>query len=241
MANPRVLSIVDTGHCDQSTQREAEMGLTLWGRATSSNVQVAAWAMAELGLTFERIDVGHTYGGLDTPEYLAMNPNGRVPVLQDGDLTLWESQAILRYLAARYGDEALWPQDLATRGELDMWAEWIRTTFQPHFNYQIFWQMVRVGAAERDEAAIAQSIASLKPIVQLLEDRLTAAPGGGPYLNGAELSWADITVGHLLYRYYTLEIDRAPTPALDRYYDALSARPAYRQHTMVSYEPLRVI
>ncbi|MEM0945008.1 MAG: glutathione S-transferase N-terminal domain-containing protein, partial [Pseudomonadota bacterium] len=110
------------------------MTLTVWGRATSSNVQVVMWAVAELGLEARRIDVGHSYGGLDTEEYGALNPNRRVPTLQDGDLTLWESQAILRYLAARYGDGAFWPADPARRAGLDMWAEWIRTTFQPHFN-----------------------------------------------------------------------------------------------------------
>ena len=217
------------------------MAITIWGRATSSNVQVVAWAAAELGLSFDRIDVGHAYGGLDTPDYLAMNPNGRVPTLKDGDLVLFESQAILRYLAARYGDERFWPADPAVRAELDVWAEWTRTTFQPHFNYQIFWQKVRVGAAERDEAEIARQAETLKPVVQIFEDRLTRAPGGGPYLNGSDLCWADIVAGHLLYRYYTVEFSRAETPALDAYYRSLTARPAYADHAMVSYEPLRVL
>ncbi|MEL6478757.1 MAG: glutathione S-transferase family protein, partial [Pseudomonadota bacterium] len=179
------------------------------------------------------------YGGLDTPEYLAMNPNGVVPTLQDGDLTIWESQAILRYLAARYGDSAFWPEDVALRAELDMWAEWIRTTFQPKFNYQIFWQLVRVGAAERDETAIAEAAKALKPLMARLEARMARRPGA--YLNGDSLCWADITVGHLLYRYYTLAFDRAETPALDTYYHALTQRPAYAEHAMVSYEPLRVL
>ncbi|MEM7506426.1 MAG: glutathione S-transferase N-terminal domain-containing protein [Pseudomonadota bacterium] len=215
------------------------MALTIWGRATSSNVQVAMWAAAELGLEVDRIDCGHSYGGLDTPEYLAMNPNGVVPTLQDGDLTIWESQAILRYLAGRYGDEQFWPRDPAIRAELDMWCEWIRTTFQPNFNYKIFWQMVRVGAAERDEAAIAQAAEALKPIMAILESRLASRPG--PYLNGAALCWADIVVGHLLYRYYNLDFSRADTPSLDAYYTALKARPAFVEHAMVSYEPLRVV
>ncbi|MEM0922946.1 MAG: glutathione S-transferase family protein [Pseudomonadota bacterium] len=214
------------------------MTITIWGRATSSNVQVAAWAAAELGLNFERIDAGHSFGRLDTPEYRALNPNGRVPTLLDGDLVLWESQAILRYLAARYGDGGFWPEDVAVRGELDMWAEWTRTTFQPHFNYQIFWQLVRVGAADRDEAAISRSAESLKPVVGILENRLAGRPG--PYLSGESLAWADITVGHLLYRYYNVEFERAETPALDAYYHALTQRPAYAEHAMVSFEPLRV-
>lgn len=199
------------------------------------------WAAAELGLDVTRIDAGHTFGGLDTQEYRAMNPNGRVPTLRDGDLILFESQAILRYLAARYGDATFWPQDVEIRAELDMWCEWIRTTFQPHFNYQIFWQMVRVGAADRDEAAIAASIQSLKPVTGILDDRLAKSSGTGSFLNGETLCWADIVVGHLLYRYYSLPIDRAETPCLDAYYAALTARPAFAEHAMVSYEPLRVI
>ena len=210
--------------------------ITVWGRATSSNVQTVMWAIGELGLAHQRHDLGHSFGGTDTPEYRRLNPNGRVPTIEDGDLVLYESQAILRYLAARYGDSAFWPEDPAIRAELDQWCEWIRTTFQPHFNYRIFWQMVRVASAERDEAEIARAIETLKPVVGLLEARL----GEGPCMNGADLCWADITVGHLLYRYYTLDFDRAETPNLDAYYARLTRRPAFAEHVMVSYEPLRV-
>ncbi|MEM8793236.1 MAG: glutathione S-transferase family protein [Pseudomonadota bacterium] len=212
------------------------MAITVWGRATSSNVQVVMWAIGELGLEYVRHDVGHKFGGTDTPEYLAMNPNGKVPTIKDGDLVLYESQAILRYLAAKYGDAQFWPTDLATRAELDLWCEWIRTTFQPHFNYKIFWQMVRVGAAERDEAQIARDAESLKPVTAQLEKRI----GAGPFLNGEYLCWADIVVGHLLYRYYTIDFDKAATPNLDAYYQRLTERPAYAEHAMVSYELLRV-
>ncbi|MEM9099090.1 MAG: glutathione S-transferase family protein [Pseudomonadota bacterium] len=213
------------------------MAITVWGRATSSNVQVVMWAIGELGLEVTRHDIGHTYGGTDTPEYLAMNPNGKVPTIRDGDLVLYESQAILRYLAAKYGDAHFWPKDLAIRAELDLWCEWIRTTFQPEFNYKIFWQKVRIGAADRDEAQIARDAEKLKPLVAQLDTRL----GAGPYLNGDHLSWADIVVGHLLYRYATVDFDKAATPNLDAYYQSLTDRPAYAEHAMVSYEPLRVV
>ncbi|MEM7670623.1 MAG: glutathione S-transferase family protein [Pseudomonadota bacterium] len=213
------------------------MALTVWGRATSSNVQVVMWAIGELGLAHERIDLGHKFGGIDTPEYRAMNPNGRVPTIRDGDLVLYESQAILRYIAAKYGDANFWPDDVAVRAELDQWCEWIRSTFQPEFNYKIFWQKVRVGAADRDEAQIARDAEALKPMIQLLEDRI----GQGAFMNGPELCWADMVVGHLLYRYYTVDFDRAATPNLDAYYQRLTERPAFVEHAMVSYEPLRVV
>lgn len=210
--------------------------ITVWGRATSSNVQTVMWALAELGLAHTRIDAGGAYGGLDSPEYRAMNPNGRIPVMRDGDLVLWESAACLRYLAARYGSAEFWPADPAARAPLDMWAEWIKTTFAQAFNYGVFWQLVRTPSAERDTAQIARNIEAVKPLAAMLDARI----GEGPYLAGAALSFADVMVGHQLYRYYTLPIERAGTPHLDAYYARLTDRPAYAEHVMVSYEPLRV-
>ena len=94
--------------------------ITVWGRATSGNVQMVMWAIAELGLDHKRLDVGGKFGGNDTPEYRAMNPNGLVPVIQDGDGPfLWESAAIVRYLGATYGDEQFWPSSPATRATVD--------------------------------------------------------------------------------------------------------------------------
>lgn len=210
--------------------------ITVWGRATSSNVQIAMWALAELGLEAERIDLGGAFGGLDTPDYRAMNPNGRIPVLKDGELVLWESATILRYLGARYGSPAFWPADPGVRARLDMWAEWTKTTFAQAFNYGVFWQLVRTPSAERDMNQIAKNIEAVKPLARMLDTRI----GAGPFMAGDDLSFADVMVGHQLYRYYTLDIDRAETPHLDAYYARLTARPAFAEHAMVSYEPLRV-
>ncbi len=210
--------------------------ITIWGRNTSSNVQVAMWAIAELGLEFERIDWGGKFGGNDDPEYRAMNPNGLVPTIRDGDLVLWESPAILRYLGARYGGEGFWPTDPVERARLDMWAEWVKTSLCPPLIGQVFWQLVRTPAAQRSAAVIAEGAAKLKTLVPMVDARL----GEGPFLNGEHLSFADIMLGHTLYRYYTLEFERAATPNLDAYYARLRARPAYVEHAMVSYESLRV-
>ncbi|MGA2486061.1 MAG: glutathione S-transferase N-terminal domain-containing protein, partial [Roseiarcus sp.] len=98
--------------------------LTIWGRKTSSNVQAAMWCVGELGLAYRRHDIGHAYGGNRTPEFLAMNPNGLIPVLRDGDdEPIWETGAILRYLGAKYGDDPFWPRDPAARAQVDKWAE----------------------------------------------------------------------------------------------------------------------
>ena len=212
--------------------------IEVFGRATSGNVQIVMWAAAELGLEIKRHDLGHSHGGLDTPEFMAMNPNGLIPVIRDHETgaTLWEAAAILRYLGALYGDGDFWPLDPGRRGELDMWAEWCKWTFTPAFNLKIFWQAVRTAADQRDLAAEALAIEALKPLARMLDARI----GDGPYLSGARLSFADIMAGHQLYRYYTLDFDRAETPALDAYYALLKEREPFAEHVCVSYEPLRV-
>ena len=209
--------------------------ITVWGRSTSSNVQIAMWAIGELGLAHERIDWGGKFGGNDDPDYRAMNPNGLIPTIKDGDLVLWESAAILRYLGARYGDEAFWPTDPAVRARLDMWAEWIKTTFAQAL-MQVFWQIVRTPKAERSPDALAAGAARLRQLAPMLDARL----GQGPWMNGADFSFADVMVGHGLYRYFTLDFDRTAAPNLDAYYARLQERPAFREHAMVSYESLRV-
>ena len=105
--------------------------ITVWGRTTSSNVQAALWALAEIGIDYERIDAGGAFGMVDTPEFKAMNPNSLVPVLRDGEMIIWESAAIVRYLGTRYGSETFWPSDPVRRAPLDMWAEWAKTTLVP--------------------------------------------------------------------------------------------------------------
>ena len=210
--------------------------LTVWGRATSSNVQAVMWSIAELGLAHQRHDIGHSHGGNRTAEYLEMNPNGLVPVVRDGDgAPMWESAAIVRYLAATYGDKAFWPRDPATRVQLDMWAEWIKTSFGPTFTGRVFRPLVQLGSTPLLPEQLQAGTEAVKPLALMLDRRL----GDGPYLAGNDLTFADMITGHLLYRYYTLDFDRAATPSLDAYYGRLSARPHYRDHVMVSYESLR--
>ena len=114
--------------------------LTIYGRATSSNVQAVMWLVAELGLTHKRIDKGHVYGGLDDPEYRAINPHGVVPALEDGDVKMFESAAINRYLAAEYGrGTAFWRESPRERALIDAWAEWAKVSLSPAFTVPIFW------------------------------------------------------------------------------------------------------
>lgn len=209
--------------------------IRIHGRATSSNVQPVMWLATELGLEVERLDVGGAFGGTDTPDYLAMNPMGKIPVMQDGDLTLFESQAIMRYLAAEYGRDALWLTTAADRAPADMWMEWGKTSVGPEFNYKVFWQLVRTPATERNTALVQAGIdacATLMPIA----DAQIARHG---WLAGETISLADFTLGAQLFRYYTLDFPKPKTPALDAYYTRLTERPAYAAHVMVSYESLR--
>ena len=210
--------------------------LEIWGRQTSSNVQALMWCVGELGLDYIRHDVGHRFGGTDTAEFAALNPNRTVPVLRDGGgPPLWETGAILRYLAARYGDDSFWPAELLARTEVDRWAEWSKINVALGFTAPVFWRVVRTPPAKRDPAAIAAALAALEDKLALADRRLAERP----YLAGDSFTLADIQFGHSLYRYYDIDIPRAELPALRRYYDRLTGRPAFRAHVMISYEDLR--
>lgn len=210
--------------------------LTIYGRATSSNVQMVMWTVAELGLDHERLDYGHVHGGLDTPEYGAMNPHRKVPVLKDGDLVMWESAAIVRYLAARYGDGgAFWPTDPVLRARVDMWAEWGKNTLCNGFTVPIFWARVRTAAERRDTTRMEQAICDFNAFMALLADPLEDQT----YICGDTLSVADIAIGHLLYRWFTIDVARDPNPVVEAYYQRLTELDHYRTHVMVSYDSLR--
>jgi glutathione S-transferase len=210
--------------------------LTVWGRKTSSNVQALMWCIGELGLPYVRHDVGHHYGGTDTEAFFHLNPNRTVPVLQDGnDPPIWETGAILRYLAGRYGGEDFWPADPRARASIDKWAEWAKLNVAMAFTVPIFWHAVRTPARDRDPEAIGKALAALEAKLKIAEARLH----DHPFLAGDTFTLADLQFGHVLYRYFDLPLERAELPALARYYARLTERQAYREHVMVSYDELR--
>jgi len=145
--------------------------ITVHGRNTSSNVQPVIWLLNELELPHERLDVGGAFGGTDTPEYRAMNPMGLIPSLQDGDVTMFESQAIMRYLAAQHG-ERFWPASPAARAPSDQWMEWTKTSVAPLVVYKIFWQLIRTPAAQRDHAALDEAVSSTARVMTIAESQL---------------------------------------------------------------------
>ena len=199
--------------------------LRLWGRLTSVNVQKVAWCADELGLAYERRDAGGKFGVNDTPEYLAMNPNGLVPVIEDEGFVLYESNAIVRYLCARERS-ALFPEDLRRRADVDRWMEWQSTNFTPAMG-PAFWQLVRTPAAQRDENAARLSVEKSEKLAGVLDRHLATRE----WLAG-EFSAADIVAGCAAHRWLHLPgITREPRPHLERWYARLAARPASRQVT----------
>jgi glutathione S-transferase len=209
--------------------------LKIWGRATSSNVQKVMWVVGELGLPHERVDVGGKFGGLDTPAYIAMNPNKLVPAVQDGDITMWESNACVRYIAAQYGAGKLWSPDAKVRARSDKWMDWVGNTLGAD-NWGVFGGLIRTAPSKQDPNAIAGSATRLGEKYAIVEKELAAKP----FIAGDNLTIGDIAVGGGLYRYFTLPIARPSLPNLERYYAGLVARPAYKTHVMVSYDDLRV-
>jgi glutathione S-transferase len=202
--------------------------LKIWGRANSINVQKVMWTVAELGLAHERIEAGMAFGVVGEPHYAAMNPNQLIPVLQDGDLTLWESNAIVRYLARRYGAGTLCPDDDAAAARADMWMDWQQTRINPALS-PVFLGLVRTPPEKRDAAAIeAARDATAKGLAIL--DRALA---GHKFLLGDTLTMADIPLGCVAYRWYQLPIERPELPNLKAWYDRLAARPAFARHVML--------
>jgi glutathione S-transferase len=202
--------------------------LRIWGRPNSINVQKVMWTVAELGLEHERLDAGGAFGGLDTDAFGALNPNRRIPVVEDGGAVVWESNACVRYLAARYGAGGLWPEAPAARAVADQWMDWQQTTPHPDMTI-VFWGLIRTPEAERDPAAIAAAAQRLGAIFGVLDEHLR----GRPFVAGDDLTMADIPVGCACYRYHVLPIERPRLRHLEAWYARLQERPAFRAHVMI--------
>jgi glutathione S-transferase len=205
--------------------------LKLWGRDTSFNVQKVLWALGEIGLPFDHVEVGGRFGGLDTAEFLARNPHGRIPVIEDEGTVLWESNSIVRYLSARYAPGLLSPEGPAERARCDQWMDWEATTLQPAF-IGFFWGWYRTPEPQRSPARNAALLAAAHAGFGLLD-----VERAGKDLD--RLTMGDIPMGALLYRYFTLEIERPRLARLEAWYGALCEREAYRRAVMIPYDELK--
>lgn len=197
--------------------------MKIWGRITSINVRKVVWAAQEAGVAFERIDAGAAFGVVDTPEYRQLNPNALIPTLQDGDLTLWESNTIVRYLATRYPASGLLPSDMARRFIAEQWMDWQQSTIH-RTTFDAFVQLIRTAPEKRQPALIEQSVARTTPLLDLLERHLAQSP----FMAGDSFSMADIPAGCEIHRWFGLPLEHPPRPHLQRWYATLQAREASR-------------
>ncbi|WP_180129116.1 glutathione S-transferase family protein [Rhodoferax sp. BLA1] len=194
----------------------------IWGRLSSINVRKVVWAAQETGVPFTRTDAGLTFGVVKTFDYLRLNPNAQVPTLQDGELVLWESNVIVRYLCARYAP-ALYPQELAARFDAERWMDWQQTSLNPAGS-PAFIQWFRTAPEQRDQSVITKSVATMTPLLLLLDQHLSQRA----YVGGDSFGMADIPVACDVHRWFGLPQTRPELPNLERWYAQIMARPATR-------------
>lgn len=202
--------------------------MIVYGRRSSINVQKVLWTLAELGKDFTRETVGGGFGGNDTPAYRAMNPNGLIPVLRDGDVVMFESNAIVRYLAVRYGAGGLLPSEPVSLAAAEQWMEWSQTTLAPPASV-LFANQVRTPAEKVDRKAMADAEARLQMVLPIADNALA----GRAFFAGDRLTIGDIVLGCFRWRLDKLDWKRPDTPNLDRWFAELQTRPGYRQWVMV--------
>lgn len=202
--------------------------IKIWGRRDSSNVQKVLWCCGELGIAFERIDIGGKFGGNKEKPYLDLNPNGLVPTIEDGSFVLWESNSIMRYLVDKYGQGKLLPSTPEGRADANRWVDWQLSTFNPAI-VPLFWGLIRYPEEKRDKAAIEASLQKTIKAWEIVDDQLAK----GSYLAGNEFSTGDIPLGVWAYRWYNLPISRPDFNNIKSWYDRLCRREPYKTHIMI--------
>jgi glutathione S-transferase len=198
--------------------------LKVWGRANSSNLKKVTWLCEEIGLPHERIDAGMAFGVVDTPEYRKLNPNGLVPTIDDEGFILWESNAIVRYLAAKHAAGTLWPADLKVRADADRWMDWCTSTLSPTVR-PVFWNLVRTPPEQRNMKEIEDGSNKTAELLALLD----AALAGRKFIAGDRFSMGDIAFGPVVYLVNNVPFDRPKLANYDAWYARISERPAFRK------------
>ncbi|QCI99880.1 glutathione S-transferase [Agrobacterium larrymoorei] len=201
--------------------------LKIWGRINSTNVRKVLWVVEELDLVHQRIDAGGAFGLVNDPAYRAMNPNGLVPVIQDGDDVLWESNTIVRYLATRYGDGALNLTDPIARAQAEKWMDWATSALAGTFR-DLFWGMVRTPEDQRDMAKINTAREAVGKLLRMPDEALARQD----YLSGDTFGIGDIPLGCFAYAWFEMPIERPALPNLEAWYQRLKGREAYQRAVM---------
>lgn len=205
--------------------------LRIWGRLTSVNVQKVVWCADELGIDYERIEAGGKYGIINTPEYRAMNPNSLVPVIDDDGFVLWESNAIVRYLAARYGEGTLLPSDVRVRADADRWMDWQAVSLNPSIG-PAFLQLIRTAPEKRDNAFVESARIEVEKKLAILDAHLATRE----FMAGSSFTMGDIPVACSVDRWYKLPLAREAHPHVERWYGALSVRKGAQQVVQLALE-----
>lgn len=203
--------------------------LQILGRKNSSNVEKVLWCCDELGLAYERKDVGGPFGGNKEPAYLKLNPNATVPTIVDDGFVLWESNSIIRYLASKYGKDPFYPSDAQTRARGEKWMDWQLSVLH-RVHVPVFATITRTPAEKRDKSKLAQDRKAWADAMAILDRYL----GETPFLAGADFSVCDIPAGINTFRWFALDIEREDLPNLKRWYTALCERPGFRTHVMAT-------
>jgi glutathione S-transferase len=204
--------------------------IKIWGRKNSVNVQKVLWCCDELELPYERVDAGGEFGGTREPEYLAMNPTGLIPTIREDGFTMWESNTIVRYLAAKYGTGSLWPEDPTARALAEKWMDYQLGTVWVAFR-AAFLGLVRTPPEKRDPDQIEASLESTAEALAILDAHLARED----YVAGADFTVGDVALGPTIYRWLNMEIERPEMPNLETWHDRLTTRPAYQKNVMVPF------
>jgi glutathione S-transferase len=201
--------------------------LKIWGRANSSNVQKVLWCCDELGIGYERIDAGGAFGRTKDADYVAMNPMSLVPTVQDGDVVIWESNTILRYLATTRGGARLYPTNPAPRTQVERWMDWQLAHVTAPMTTLLF-HCVRLPEAERDPKLVAGATKQAQHLFGILDRHLADKE----FVGGAAFTLADICLGIFAYRWLHFPIERETLPRLEAWYGRLTQRQPFATHIM---------
>ncbi|AIZ32170.1 glutathione S-transferase [Pseudomonas parafulva] len=204
--------------------------IKIWGRKNSSNVRKVLWVAHELGLSFDLIDAGGAFGMVDEPYYRQRNPNGLVPMLEDDELILWESNAIVRYLCAEYGSKQGWYLDQPRqRAQADKWMDWTTSSLAAPFR-PLFWGLLRTPEEQRDWVAINAAHKHCAQLLSIADQALATQP----YLTGEHIGMGDVPLGSFAYAWFELPIERPEMPHLEAWYERLKVRPSYQTAVMTA-------